>query len=134
MHYAGASSHGRGDSLGIVFEMKQGMVNRGCELSWLSQYPFEREILFAPLTALEVVHTRVQNEVLVLEIVPTINQTAETIEAVIYRMQLSHVQYLDLLLSDFESRGAPPDALTPLSALRAHHLPAKEPHVHLRSP
>lgn len=31
-----------------------GMVDRGASLSWLSQYPHEREVLFAPLTALEV--------------------------------------------------------------------------------
>ena len=27
----------------MVFEMSQGMINRGAELSWLSQYPHEEE-------------------------------------------------------------------------------------------
>ena len=31
-----------------------GMVDRGASLDWLSQYPHEREILWPPLTALEV--------------------------------------------------------------------------------
>ena len=40
MHYAG----GRGRT-GFVFEIQQGMIDRGAEISWLSQYPAEKEIL-----------------------------------------------------------------------------------------
>lgn len=29
----------------LIFEMRQGMVNRGAFLGWLSQYPHEAEIL-----------------------------------------------------------------------------------------
>ena len=36
--------------VGMVFEIQMGMVDRGAELEWLSQYPGEREICFAPLT------------------------------------------------------------------------------------
>jgi hypothetical protein len=32
-------------AIGIVIEVQQGMVNRGADISWLSQYPHEREIL-----------------------------------------------------------------------------------------
>jgi hypothetical protein len=28
----------------MLFEMTQGMVDRGAELSWLSQYPHEEEV------------------------------------------------------------------------------------------
>ena len=35
--------------------MKLGMIDRGAQLEWLSQYPHEREILLPPLTAMEVV-------------------------------------------------------------------------------
>ena len=35
-------------------QIEQGMVNRGADISWLSQYPHEQEILFAPLSSLEV--------------------------------------------------------------------------------
>ena len=31
-----------------VFEMEMGMIDRGADFSWLSQYPHEREILFSP--------------------------------------------------------------------------------------
>ena len=45
----------------------QGMVDRGASLSWLSQYSFEKETLFAPLTGVEVCGTRVEGSVLVVE-------------------------------------------------------------------
>ena len=45
MHYA--SQPGRP---ALVFEMQLGMIDRGAELGWISQYPFECECLFAPLT------------------------------------------------------------------------------------
>jgi len=45
----GYASDGRGEkaSMGIVIEVQQGMVNRGADISRLSQYPHEREILCA---------------------------------------------------------------------------------------
>jgi len=39
----------------VVLQIEQGMVNRGADIAWLSQYPEEKETLFPPLTALEVV-------------------------------------------------------------------------------
>ena len=41
-------------SRGLIFEIQMGMVDRGADLSWLSQYPHEKEICFPPLTGLEV--------------------------------------------------------------------------------
>ena len=45
---------GDGSKMGIVLEIRQGMVDRGANISWLSQYPHERETLFGPLTGIEV--------------------------------------------------------------------------------
>ena len=59
-----ASSRPAGVSL--VFEFQQGLVDRGASLSWCSQYPHEREILFGPLTGLEVLSTRVEGSILVV--------------------------------------------------------------------
>ena len=40
-----AMGYASGDEakMGIVIEMQQGQVNRGADMSWLSQYPHERE-------------------------------------------------------------------------------------------
>ena len=43
--YAGGGS-GAADGAGrapMIFELQQGMINRGAELKWLSQYPHEEE-------------------------------------------------------------------------------------------
>ena len=57
--------------------------SRGADVSWLSQYPGEREILFAPLTGLEVVGRRVEKRVLVVEVRLNVNLMALTIEQVV---------------------------------------------------
>jgi len=78
MRYA----HG-GGGVGFVFEIQQGMVDRGADISFLSQYPHEREILFAPLAGFEVKYSRVEGNVLVVVVGLSVNLTAETIEQVV---------------------------------------------------
>ena len=36
-----------GSSGYLLFEMTMGMIDRGADLSWCSQYPAEREVLYA---------------------------------------------------------------------------------------
>ena len=59
-----------------------GMIDRGAELGWISQYPHEAECLFAPLTGIEVQSTRVDNSILVVEERLSVNLNALTIEQV----------------------------------------------------
>ena len=46
----GFSKQGRQGSCSMVFEIRMGMVDRGASVGFLSQFPIEEEILFAPLT------------------------------------------------------------------------------------
>ena len=77
-HYAKGSAS-------TIFEMRMGMVDRGADLAWLSQYPHEREILFGPLTGLEVRGTRVEGEALFIEVRFNANLQALTLEQVLGR-------------------------------------------------
>jgi hypothetical protein len=123
MTYAGAYEKTKDkDASGIVFEIEPGLFDRGCDLSWLSQYPFEREILFAPLTGVEVLDTRVDGSVLVVVLRPTTNQKAATIDQVVSRLQNSHVQFVDLLMEEFTRADAPSGALMPLKTLKSSAL------------
>ena len=121
MNYAGVNRGGTEDKkkFGIVIEIQPGLVDRGADLSWLSQYPFEAEILFAPLTALEVLDRRIEENVMVLEVRPTVNQGSKTIDDIVAKLQQSHVQFLTLLSSDFKRSGFPEEALKPLQALKS---------------
>ena len=76
------ASSGKG-GMGIVFEVSQGMVDRGAAIEWLSQYPYEKEILFGPLTGLEVMGKRIEGSVVVLEVRLSVNLSALTIEQVV---------------------------------------------------
>ena len=75
-----ALKYAGGGSGGIVFEIEQGMVSRGADISWLSQYPHEKEIVFAPLAGIELRGTRVEGAVVVAEMAISVNLTGQTIE------------------------------------------------------
>ena len=66
-----------------VLEMEMGLVDRGADLSWLSQYGHEREILFPPLMGLQVVSTRVRGSVLVAQVRLSLNMLSLTLEEVV---------------------------------------------------
>ena len=83
LHYAGASS--ATEHASTVFEMQMGMVDRGADLTWLSQYPHEREVLLPPLTGLEALETRVASGMLVIEARLSLNMAAHTLEQVLSR-------------------------------------------------
>ena len=82
-----------GGKAGIVFEISMGMIDRGASLSWLSQYPHEEEILFAPLTGVELRSARVNGSVLMVEVRTSVNLTNRTIEEVVAKMQSSACAY-----------------------------------------
>ena len=69
-------------AVAIILEVNMGMIDRGASVRWLSQYPHEEEILFNPLTGLEVQGTRVEGSALVVQVRLSVNLTALTIEQV----------------------------------------------------
>ena len=67
----------------MLFEIRMGMIDRGADVSLLSQFPTEKEILFAPLTGLEVASVpRVQGGIIVVELRLSCNLQDLTIEQV----------------------------------------------------
>jgi hypothetical protein len=50
--------------------------------AWPAQYPHENECLFAPLTGIEVLRTRIDGAVLIIEARLSVNLNALTIEQV----------------------------------------------------
>jgi ankyrin repeat protein len=86
MEYSGF----KGGELGTIFEFGVGAVDLGAQLDSLSQYPGEGEILFPPLSHLEVigypkVEIRDKVPVLVVSVKVNINQKAMTIDEILRR-------------------------------------------------
>lgn len=78
-----AMQYASSGAVGTVFEIQMGMIDRGASLQWISQYPQEQEICFAPLTGLEVRSKRVEGSALVVEVRLNINLSSLTIEQVL---------------------------------------------------
>ncbi|CAK0825739.1 unnamed protein product, partial [Prorocentrum cordatum] len=79
MQYASDPTKGAG----TVLEIQTGMIDKGAELSWISQYPHEKELCFPPLTSMQVLGTSVEGTVLVVSLRLNLNLTSSTIEEVI---------------------------------------------------
>ena len=62
-----------------------GMVDRGADLSWLSQYPHEKEVLLPPLTGIEALTSDVEGSMLVIHSRLSLNLSAQTLEQVLSR-------------------------------------------------
>ena len=58
-------------------------------MSWISMYPFEQELTFAPLTGLEVQSTSVSGSLLKVSARLSVNMAAPTIEQVLPRASSS---------------------------------------------
>jgi hypothetical protein len=86
-------------------------------VSWLSQYPTEREILFAPLTSLEVVGKKVEGQVLVVRVRLNVNMVSQTIEEVIAKMKQSHIQMLETMIAK-QQQDLTEAEVAPLHSLR----------------
>ena len=78
-----AAGRGGSNGVGLVLECQQGMVSRGADISWLSQYKHEQEVLFAPLTGMEVQGTRIEGSTMVVSVNVSVNLAALTIDQVI---------------------------------------------------
>ena len=68
---------------------------------WPSQYPHEREILFGPLTGIEVLRTRTDSSVVVIECAFSINLNALTLEQVVSKRRKVVMDMDANVLADF---------------------------------
>ena len=71
-----AKQYAQSSSAKLLFELQLGYVARGADLGqWgLSQYPSESEILMPPCTALQIVENRIEQDVVVVVLRPTIRK------------------------------------------------------------
>jgi len=102
---------------GVIFEMQMGMIDRGANLSWISQYPHEQELLFSPLTGVEVIDLAVEGSILVAKVRLSVNLTTPTIEQVMAKMQSANLQLLDNIRSNVLQAKPPERVLLAIDGL-----------------
>mmetsp|Transcript_34214 Transcript_34214/g.89391 ORF Transcript_34214/g.89391 Transcript_34214/m.89391 type:complete len:1055 (+) Transcript_34214:149-3313(+) len=105
---------------GTIFEMPMGLVNRGAELVWISQYPHEAEILFPPLTGLELSDATVNVNSLNMNMTLSVNLTALTLEQVVSKRRKMIMDMGDGMTMEIkeELKEKPEDAETATTLLR----------------
>ena len=67
----------------------------------------QEEVLFPPLTGIEVQNTGILGDVISVQVRLSVNLTALTIEQVVSKLQRSHLQLCDLIMDDVRLAGAP---------------------------
>jgi len=113
----------------ILFQIRMGMIDRGADVSCLSQFPAEREILFAPLTGLEISAVpRDEEGVLVIELRLSCNLHDQTLEQVVDKMLTSHLALIDVMVDNLRLGvpGLPALVLEPLVQAKAKAKALKE--------
>ena len=85
LHYALGCGWAATDDATTLFELSMGLVDRGAELTWLSQYPHEQEVLLPPLTGLEAIGSSVEGKLLSIHSRLSLNLSAQTLEQVLSR-------------------------------------------------
>jgi len=89
-------------TVSTVIEAHMGMVDRGADIGFLSQYPGEREILYGPLTGMEVRGTRVDGATLVIVVHQSVNQKSLTLEQVVSKRREAVVDMTDQMQLGFD--------------------------------
>ena len=85
VYYARGCGWAGPDDATTLFELQMGLVDRGAELSWLSQYPHEKEVLLPPLSGLEAIGSSVKGKLLNINSRLSLNLAAQTLEQVLSR-------------------------------------------------
>ena len=85
VHYAKGGGWAKDGDAMTIMEMQMGMIDRGADLSWLSQYPHEKEVLLPPLTGIEALGSEVEGDMLVVHSKLSLNLSAQTLEQVLSR-------------------------------------------------
>jgi hypothetical protein len=110
-----------GSAKRMVLELHTGLTSRGAELSWLSQYPHERETCFVPGTAHELLGSRVDGTCVIVELQLAVQGETETLQEILTRLKRSHLLLIDTYLDDMKSCEVPEKALGRLRALANTH-------------
>lgn len=103
VHYSGLVQGGS-SLAAVVFEIDEGAIDRGADVSWLSQFPYENEVLFPPLTYLEVMgDPKVEENAIVAKLRVNINLRSKTVNEVVEKARTQYLDMLDWYLEEVQT-------------------------------
>jgi len=112
----------------VVLEMQTGLLTRGADVAWLSQYPLECESVFLPGTGHELTGKRVDGTVVVVGLRLSTKGSTETLHQIITKLKRSHLQLIEHYLEDMRVCEVPEKALGRLRALASTHSRYEQAH------
>ena len=89
--------------LGTIFKLHLGKTSLGADISFLSQFTGEREMLFPPRTHLEIVDAVLDNDVTIVTLKPTVYQNVKTYEEVVSSRKVGLKQLTSSLTWDIRN-------------------------------
>jgi hypothetical protein len=129
LRYARDAPEGSSGARRMVLELTTGLLTRGADLSWISQYPHERECAFQSNTHLELVRTRVDGPCVVAEMRLSVrNNDNATLQQMTTKMKRAHLQLVETYLEDMRVSGVPEKAMVRLRALASAHKRFESPY------
>ena len=102
---------------GVVFELTVSAADKGADLSEFSQYPKEQEVVFLPMSSIEVDHRRSLGAVLQVSARLATTMVPQTCQQAASTMRLSYTRLLKLLINELRFARVPQAAITDLNDL-----------------
>jgi len=97
-----AAFYAKSEKASTIMEAQQGMVDRGADVGFLSQFPGEGEIVYNPLVGMEVRGTRIEGTTLIIGVHMSVNQKSATLEQVISKRRKVVSDMKDQMRSGFD--------------------------------
>eukprot|EP00603_Paraphysomonas_imperforata_P006747 CAMPEP_0114415012 /NCGR_PEP_ID=MMETSP0103-20121206/1690_1 /TAXON_ID=37642 ORGANISM="Paraphysomonas imperforata, Strain PA2" /NCGR_SAMPLE_ID=MMETSP0103 /ASSEMBLY_ACC=CAM_ASM_000201 /LENGTH=646 /DNA_ID=CAMNT_0001583183 /DNA_START=137 /DNA_END=2077 /DNA_ORIENTATION=- len=103
--YQYSNAEDKVDAFSTVFEIEEGMIDRGADVSWLSQFPQEKEVVFPPLTSLQVYKEPelIENGLLSVKLRANINLRLQTFDEVINKAKSNTIDIMDYYIDDVKN-------------------------------
>ena len=96
-----SKGQGQGQRAALIYEIDEGAIDRGADVSWLSQFPMENEVVFPPCTHLEVLgQPRVVDGAIVTKLRVNINLRILTVDEIVAKSRTEFLHMLDWYMEE----------------------------------
>ena len=108
----------------VVFRIRVIPTDLAADISFASQSPHDEEIVYASLSAFDVVghYQDASLRATVVDLRPRRREDDKTVDQLLSKMKDAHIEWLDMMIEELRNAGAPEAALQSLNTLRSQRL------------